>query len=121
MRVGRVKFEGGALESDVGCEGRGGERCTGNFRVSWCGGQARMAHIPRRRVELTKHSPHVVMESAPWMGMSTTPRNPPSSFFALELALETVALAKPWVVRLQRHDRELFEQTRRALTRCVRI
>ena len=66
-----------------------------------------------------KHSPHVVMESAPWMGMSTTPRNPPSSFFALELALETVALAKPWVVRLQRHDRELFEQTRRALTRCV--
>lgn len=53
--------------------------------------------------------------------MSTTPRNPPfpSSFFALELALETVALARPWVLRLQRHDRELFEQTRRALTRCV--
>ena len=54
--------------------------------------------------------------------MSATPRNPPSpssSFFALELALETVALARPWVFKLRRHDRELFEQTRRALTRCV--
>ena len=46
-------------------------------------------------------------------------RPPSRSFFVVDLALETVALARPFVDRLRRHDRELESQMRRALTRCV--
>lgn len=51
--------------------------------------------------------------------MNTHSRNPRRPFLALELALETVALAKPYVERVRRHDREVHDQTKRALTRCV--
>ena len=59
------------------------------------------------------------MGSAPGEGMNPPRRRPRSSFLALEHALETVALARPFVARLRRHDKELFTQVQRALTRCV--
>ena len=51
--------------------------------------------------------------------MNPPRRRPRSTFLALEHALETVTLARPFVARLRRLDRELYTQVQRALTRCV--
>ena len=55
-----------------------------------------------------------VMASAPLGGMTTQP--PPTSFHALNLALEFISGLKPLVDEIVRHDKELGRQLRKAAT-----
>jgi four helix bundle protein len=51
--------------------------------------------------------------------MTARSNTPPfRSFFVVDLAVEAIEMARPFVDRLRRHDRELETQMRRALTRC---
>ncbi|WP_394847928.1 four helix bundle protein [Pendulispora brunnea] len=48
--------------------------------------------------------------------MQANPNHRPSSFQALELALQCIETLRPTVARIQRCDRDLSEQLRRALS-----
>ena len=50
------------------------------------------------------------------MGMQARPPHHPSSFQVLELAIQAIEILRPTVAAIRRHDRDLGEQIRTALS-----